>query len=88
MLRYPNVFGPRQDPLGEAGVVAIFTHKMLRAEPTVINGSGEQERDFVFVSDVARANLLALDKGDGEIINIGCGRGINVNEIFDHSVAN
>ena len=84
VLRYPNVFGPRQDPLGEAGVVAIFTNKMLRGEPTVINGTGEQERDFVYVSDVARANLLALDHGDGEIINIGSGRGTNVNEVFDH----
>ena len=84
VLRYPNVFGPRQDPLGEAGVVAIFTNKMLRGEPLVINGTGEQERDFVYVSDVARANLLALDKGDGEIFNIGAGRGTNVNQIFDH----
>jgi UDP-glucose 4-epimerase len=84
VLRYPNVFGPRQDPHGEAGVVAIFTNKMLRGEPTTINGTGEQERDFVYVSDVARANLLALDKGDGEIINIGSGRGTNINEIYDH----
>lgn len=84
VLRYPNVFGPRQDPLGEAGVVAIFTNKMLRGEPVVINGSGEQERDFIYVSDVARANLLALDKGDGEILNIGGGRGTNVSQIFDH----
>ena len=84
VLRYPNVFGPRQDPLGEAGVVAIFTNKMLRGEPAVINGTGEQERDFVYVSDVARANLLALDRGDGEIINVGSGRGTNINEIFDH----
>jgi UDP-glucose 4-epimerase len=84
VLRYPNVFGPRQDPFGEAGVVAIFTHKMLRAEPAVINGTGEQERDFVYVSDVADANLLALDKGDGEIINVGSGHGTNINEIFDH----
>ena len=84
VLRYPNVFGPRQDPLGEAGVVAIFTNKMLRGEPLVINGTGEQERDFLYVSDIARANLLALDKGDGEIFNIGAGRGTNVNQIFDH----
>ena len=84
VLRYPNVYGPRQDPLGEAGVVAIFTGKMLRGEPTIINGKGDQERDFVYVSDIAEANLLALAKGDGEIFNIGSGRGTNVNEIFDH----
>ena len=84
VLRYPNVFGPRQDPHGEAGVVAIFANKMLRGEQAVINGAGDQERDFVYVSDVARANLLALDKGDGEIFNIGSGRGTNINDIFDH----
>ena len=84
ILRYPNVFGPRQDPQGEAGVVAIFSARMLKGEPVVINGDGLQERDFCFVGDVARANLLALDKGDGEIFNIGSGRGTNINEIFDH----
>jgi len=84
VLRYPNVYGPRQDPHGEAGVVAIFTARMLKGEPTVINGDGTQERDFAFVGDVARANLLALSQGDGEIFNIGTGRGTNINEIFDH----
>jgi UDP-glucose 4-epimerase len=84
ILRYPNVYGPRQDPHGEAGVVAIFTGKMLRGEQPIINGTGEQQRDFVYVGDVARANLLSLDKGDGEIYNIGSGRGTTVNEIFDH----
>ncbi|MBI5878801.1 MAG: NAD-dependent epimerase/dehydratase family protein [Chloroflexi bacterium] len=84
VLRYPNVYGPRQDPHGEAGVVAIFTARMLKGEPVVINGDGTQERDFCFVGDVARANLLALSQGDGEIFNIGTGRGTNINEIFDH----
>jgi UDP-glucose 4-epimerase len=84
ILRYPNVFGPRQDPHGEAGVVAIFTGKMLNGEQPIINGTGEQQRDFVYVGDIARANLLSLTKGDGEIYNIGSGRGTNVNEIFDH----
>jgi UDP-glucose 4-epimerase len=82
ILRYPNVYGPRQDPYGEAGVVAIFTGQMLRGEQPVINGDGLQERDFVYVGDVARANLLAVDKGDGEIVNLGSGRGTNVNTIF------
>ena len=81
-LRYPNVFGPRQDPLGEAGVVAIFTGKMLKSEPPVINGTGEQERDFVYVADVARANLLALEQGSGQIFNIGSGQGTSVNAIY------
>ena len=81
-LRYPNVYGPRQDPLGEAGVVAIFIGKMLQGEGPVINGTGEQERDFVSVSDVAKANLLALERGGGQILNIGGGTGTTVNEIF------
>ena len=84
VLRYPNVYGPRQDPHGEAGVVAIFTNKMLRDEQPLINGTGEQTRDFVYVGDIARANLLSLDKGDGEIFNIGAGRETSINELFDH----
>ena len=82
ILRYPNVYGPRQDPYGEAGVVAIFTGQMLRGEQAVINGSGEQERDFVYVGDVVEANLQALDRGDGGIYNLGWGFGTSVNEIF------
>lgn len=82
ILRYPNVYGPRQDPYGEAGVVAIFTGQMLRGEQAVINGSGEQERDFVYVGDIVEANLLALDKGDGRLYNLGWGFGTSVNEIF------
>jgi UDP-glucose 4-epimerase len=83
VLRYPNVYGPRQDPFGEAGVVAIFTNKMMKGEAVVINGSGEQERDFVYVADVARANLLAYERGNSTIYNIGSGIGTNVNVIFD-----
>jgi UDP-glucose 4-epimerase len=83
VLRYPNVFGPRQDPHGEAGVVAIFTGKMLRGEPVTINGDGEQTRDFVFVRDCARANFLAVtvEHAPG-IYNIGWGRPTSINEIF------
>ena len=81
-LRYPNVYGPRQNPFGEAGVVAIFANQMLRGQQPLINGTGDQERDFVFVADVVRANLLALSRGDGEIVNIGSGVGTSVNQIF------
>jgi UDP-glucose 4-epimerase len=83
VLRYPNVFGPRQDPHGEAGVVAIFTGKMLDREPVTINGDGEQTRDFVYVGDCARANLLALtvDHEPG-IYNLGWGLPTSINQIF------
>ena len=80
-LRYGNVYGPRQDPFGEAGVVAIFTGKMLRGEPAIINGDGRQSRDFIYVGDVARANLLALQGGSG-IYNVGTGVPTDVNTIF------
>lgn len=82
VLRYPNVYGPRQDPLGEAGVVAIFTGRMLAGDVCIINGSGEQQRDFVYVGDVARANVLALERGSGGIYNLGWGRGTDINTIF------
>lgn len=82
ILRYANVFGPRQDPFGEGGVVAIFANRMLRGKQPVIHGSGEHERDYVYVSDVAEANLAAAQRGDGGIYNVGCGVGIQTNEIF------
>lgn len=82
VLRYANVYGPRQDPMGEAGVVAIFTEKMLEGSEPVIFGSGEQTRDYVFVEDVVEANVLALSGGDGGIYNIGTGAETSVNEIF------
>lgn len=83
VLRYPNVFGPRQDPHGEAGVVAIFTGKMMAGEPVVIHGDGEQTRDFVYVSDCAQANYLAatVDHEPG-IYNIGWSVPTSVNQIF------
>ena len=83
VLRYPNVYGPRQDPHGEAGVVAIFTGQMLRGEQAVVNGDGRQVRDFVYVGDCARANLLAVDAGQNGIYNLGTGRGTSVNQLFD-----
>ncbi|HLO33762.1 MAG TPA: NAD-dependent epimerase/dehydratase family protein [Anaerolineales bacterium] len=83
VLRYPNVFGPRQNPHGEAGVVAIFTGKMLAGESVIVNGDGEQTRDFVYVGDCAYANYLAvtMDHQPG-IYNLGWGRPTSINEIF------
>lgn len=82
MLRYSNVYGPRQDPHGEAGVVAIFTQSMLKHRETIINGDGEQVRDFVYVEDVARANLRALMIKDGGVFNIGTEKGTTISTIF------
>lgn len=82
ILRYANVYGPRQDPYGEAGVVAIFSEQMLAGKQAIINGSGEQERDFVYVADVAHANVLLLDRGSGGTYNIGTGIGTSINELF------
>ena len=82
VLRCANVYGPRQDPFGEAGVVAIFTQRMLHNKQVVIYSTGEQQRDFIYVADVAQACLLALEKGDGALVNIGVGAGTSVNEIY------
>tara|TARA_B100001750_G_C15493526_1_gene592747 strand:- start:1116 stop:2063 length:948 start_codon:yes stop_codon:yes gene_type:complete len=82
VLRLSNVYGPRQDPSGEAGVVAIFTQAMLSRSDLIINGSGDQERDFVYVGDVAEASALAIDNGSNEAFNICTGRGASVNEIY------
>jgi len=82
ILRYSNAYGPRQDPLGEAGVVAIFTGRMLAGEQCTIDGDGEQRKDYIYVGDIARANVLCLDRGSRATLNIGTGRGTSVNEIF------
>jgi len=82
VLRFANIYGPRQDPYGEAGVVAIFAAQMLTGAKPVINGSGEQERDFVYVGDIARANVLALTRGSGEFFNLGSGVPTSINSIF------
>ncbi len=81
-LALGNVLGPRQDPFGEAGVVAIFGSRMLAGEPVTIFGDGEQTRDFVFVDDVVDALLLATDRGDGLRCNIGTGQRTSVNALF------
>jgi len=81
-LRYGNVYGPRQDPNGEAGVIAIFAKRFLKHEPVRIDWDGEQQKDYVFVEDVARASLLALNKGDNDIFCIATGKGASVNELY------
>jgi UDP-glucose 4-epimerase len=80
-LRYANVYGPRQDPHGEAGVVAIFSGKMLRGEPITVNGDGKQTRDYVFVGDVARMSVLALQREATGPVNIGTGVETDVNQL-------
>jgi UDP-glucose 4-epimerase len=82
VLRYGNVYGPRQDPLGEAGVIAIFCGKMMRGEQPTIYGDGNQLRDYIYVADVAQLNHLVLDKGDNQIYNVGTGKGTSVNDLF------
>lgn len=82
IFRYGNAFGPRQDPHGEAGVVAIFTGLMLAGEPCTIDGDGEQKKDYLYVGDIARANVLALASGNGLVANIGTGQGTTVNHIY------
>jgi UDP-glucose 4-epimerase len=81
-LRYANVYGPRQNPFGEAGVVAIFTERLLANKETIINGDGTQTRDFVFVDDVVESNLLALNYPKSDIFNIGTGKETDINCIF------
>lgn len=81
-LRYANVYGPRQDPFGEAGVISIFCQNLLDGLVPEIHWDGEQSRDFVYVGDCARANLLALEAGAGQAYNVGTGVGLNINTLF------
>jgi UDP-glucose 4-epimerase len=83
-LRYANVYGPRQDPHGEAGVVAIFGQRLLAREPAIINGDGEQTRDFVYVEDVVRANVLAVTTDLHGIYNVGTGIETSVNVLYTY----
>lgn len=82
-LRYGNVFGPRQNPNGEAGVIAIFTNKFINNEQPIINGDGLITRDYIYISDVVDANLKSLDDGVNGIYNVTTGVETNVNEIFN-----
>lgn len=83
VLRYPNVFGPRQNPWGEAGVVAIFTRQLLEGEQATIFGDGTKTRDYTYISDVVESNILSLKKGDNQILNIGMGKEASDQEIYD-----
>jgi len=88
ILRYANAYGPRQDPKGEAGVVGIFARRILLGQPCVVYGDGEQTRDFVFVDDVAQANMLAM-QGPLGTFNIGTGVETSLNQLlaaFGHVV--
>ena len=82
-LRFGNVYGPRQNPHGEAGVVAIFAQRLLRGEPVRVNGPGTQTRDYVFVADVVRAFVAALASGVSGIFNVGTGVETDVNTLYD-----
>ncbi|UCC61207.1 MAG: NAD-dependent epimerase/dehydratase family protein [Dehalococcoidia bacterium] len=83
ILRYANVYGPRQNPYGEAGVVAIFATQMLTGQQPTIFGSGDKTRDYVHVSDATEANILALERGTNTILNIGTGVETSDQRIFD-----
>ena len=82
-LRYPNVYGSRQNPFGEAGVIAIFAHQMLVGEQPTIFGPGDKTRDYTHVSDIVEANILALERGRNLICNIGTGVETSDQDIFD-----
>ena len=81
-FRYANVYGPRQNPHGEAGVIAIFLEKLFHGERAIINGDGRQTRDYVYIDDVVNANIAALENGDNDVFNIGTGVETDVNEIY------
>lgn len=81
-LRYANIYGPRQNPRGEAGVIAIFASKLLKNEQPIINGDGKQTRDYVYVSDVVDANIKAMEFNGCDYFNIGTGLETDVNELF------
>lgn len=81
ILRYSNVYGIRQDPMGEGGVIAIFLNKLVKGEVPTIFGDGEQTRDFIYVKDVVEANIAALTRGDGDILNISTNTYISINDL-------
>ena len=86
-LALANVYGPRQDPHGEAGVVAIFAERLLSGQPCTIYGDGEQTRDFVYVGDVAEAFLAAAERANGQLLNIGTGVETSVNHLYNSMAA-
>ncbi len=82
IFRYANVYGPRQNPYGEAGVVAIFSERFLKGDQPIINGDGKQTRDYVYVGDLVRANVMALTYEKSDVFNIGTGQETDVNTLF------
>jgi UDP-glucose 4-epimerase len=85
-LRYANVYGPRQDPFGEAGVVAIFSQKTLMNDQPIINGNGKQTRDYIFVEDVVEAHMAVIENSIKGIFNVGTGKETSVNQLFRNLV--
>lgn len=83
ILRYANVYGPRQKAEGEGGVVAIFTDRMIKEDDCVIFGNGEQTRDFIYVKDIAKANAAALEAKTNFTVNVGTSAAIGINELFN-----
>ena len=83
IFRYPNIYGPRQNPFGEAGVIGIFIVRMLQGLPVTIYGDGAQLRDFVFVDDIVAANVAALTRCANQTFNLGWGTGVSVKQVFD-----
>lgn len=84
ILRYANVYGPRQPIYGEVGVIAIYTERALKGEPLIIYGDGEHLRDYIYIDDVVDITLKVLSVGDREIFNVGCGIGVSTREIFEY----
>jgi len=82
VLRYANIYGPRQDPWGEAGVVAIFINKILHNQQPIINGDGNQTRDYTYIDDVVEANMLAMNSDITGVFNVGTGIETSVNKLF------
>lgn len=87
ILRYPNVYGPRQNPYGEGGVIAIFSAMLLQSKPCTIFGDGGQLRDYIYVGDIVDANVRALDRGNSMTVNLGSGVGTSVNEVYSKLAA-
>ncbi|MBB6638396.1 NAD-dependent epimerase/dehydratase family protein [Cohnella thailandensis] len=83
ILRYSNVYGPRQTSRGEGGVISVFMNKLKQNLPLTVHGTGEQTRDFIYVQDIVEANLAAVRKGDGQTVNISTGRRTSINQLVD-----
>lgn len=83
ILRYANVYGPRQDPRGEGGVISVFLNRLIQERELTIFGDGQQTRDYVFVEDIARANIAAITHGEGQVMNVGTGHSTSLNQLVE-----